>query len=164
MGSAVVWLVIGVVFALLAAGLAAVIAIGFLMQKRQALGRTDAVQRFTQRREELETLFFEQAAASGRPRGLAWVDCDFGADQIYARDRNSGQLRALVPVTIRFEAVAGGGMEDNPNVANLRAATAVFHYDGREWSTTGQVIFNLEPAEALQHFQHELEPWDVAGP
>jgi hypothetical protein len=112
---------------------------------------------FHRRREWLEARFLTLASQSGKPRGLAWADCDFENDVTFARDRNSGQLRALVGVTISFRAVEGGGMEDNPNVGNLRAATAVFSFDGSEWTTDGKPLFNLNPAQAIQHYQHELE-------
>ena len=88
---------------------------------------------FHQRREWLEARFMTLASASGKPRGLLWVDCDFEDPVSFARDRASGQLRALVGVTIRFRAAEGGGMEDNPNVANLRAATAVFYLNNGLW-------------------------------
>jgi len=48
-------------------------------------------------------------------------------------------------------------MEDNPNVGNIRAASAVFQFDGEAWSTLGRAIFNLEPLEAIEHFKNELE-------
>ena len=48
-------------------------------------------------------------------------------------------------------------MEDNPNVGNLRAATAVFKFEGDRWTTEGRAIFNLNPTEAIQHFQNDLE-------
>ncbi len=51
-------------------------------------------------------------------------------------------------------------MEDNPNVGNLRAATAVFRFDGNDWTTDGRAIFNLNPLQAIEHFQHELETVD----
>jgi hypothetical protein len=60
-------------------------------------------------------------------------------------------------VTVRFRAVEGGGMEDNPNVANLRAASAIFLLDGEDWSTDGRVLFNLNPLQAIEHFRQELE-------
>jgi hypothetical protein len=112
---------------------------------------------FSLRREMLEARFLTLAAASGKPRGLTWVDCDFDNRVSFARDRNTRQLRALVAVTIRFEAVEGGDLEDNPNVGNLRAATAVFRFDEGHWSTDGRAIFNLNPQEAIKYYQHELE-------
>ena len=112
---------------------------------------------FHLRREWLEARFFSQAAASGKPRGLEWVECDFEDDVSFARDRHSGQLRALVGVTVKFRAVEGGGMEDNPNVGNLRAASAVFYFDDDEWTSDGRVAFNLNPAQAIIHWRQELE-------
>ena len=112
---------------------------------------------FHLRREWLEAKFFSLASQTGRPRGLEWVDCDFDNPVSFARDRHTGRLRALVAVTIRFRAIEGGGMEDNPNVANLRAACAVFHLDGTDWGTDGRVLFNLNPVQAIEHFRQELE-------
>jgi hypothetical protein len=117
----------------------------------------DAKQLFHLRREWLEARFFSLASASGKPRGLSWVDCDFEDDVSFARDRVTGQLRAFSAVTIRFTAVEGGGMEENENVGRLRAATAVFLLDGSEWITQGRVIFNLSPEQTIEHFREELE-------
>jgi hypothetical protein len=120
-----------------------------------------ARQLFQRRREWLEAHFVQLASQSGRPRGLTWIDCDFEDAVAFARDRQSGNLRALVSVAIRFEAVAGGPMEDNPNVGNVRAATAVFRFDGQQWQTDGRALFNLNPAEAIEHFRHELEAVNI---
>lgn len=75
-----------------------------------------------------------------------------------ARDRKSGELLALTPVTISFEAVAGSDMEGLPAVSNLRCATAVFHFRGGAWTTTGRAAFNMNPAETLNHFRNQYEP------
>jgi hypothetical protein len=123
-------------------------------------GLKQARQEFHRRREWLEAKFLKLASQSGRPRGLAWLDCDFEDEVAFARERQSGQLRALVAVAIRFEAVEGGGMEDNPNVGNVRAATAVFRFDGAHWQTDGQALFNVNPAEAIVRFRNELEAVD----
>jgi hypothetical protein len=112
---------------------------------------------FHLRREWLEARFFSQAASSGKPRGLEWVECDFEDDVSFARDRHTGQLRALVGVTVKFRAVEGGGMEDNPNVGNLRVGSAVFYFDDDEWTSNGRVAMNLNPAQAIVHLGQELE-------
>src|SRR5438128_712840 len=65
---------------------------------------------FHLQRERLEFRFFSLASHSGKPRGLEWVDCDFDDGVSLARDRHTGRLRAFVGVTIRFRAIAGGGM------------------------------------------------------
>jgi len=120
----------------------------------------NARREFLLRREWLEAQFLTLASERGIPRGLRWVDCDFDNDVQFARDRSSGQLRALVAATIRFEAIEGGGMEDVEAVGNLRAATAIFFFDGKKWSTSGRALFNLNPAEAIQHYRHELDMVD----
>jgi hypothetical protein len=123
--------------------------------------RRSTVQRarklFHLRREWLEARFFAQAAQSGKPRGLEWVDCEFDDDVSFARDRHTGQLRALVAVTIKFRAIEGGGMEDVQNVQDLKAASAVFYFDDDEWTSNGRLAMNLNPAQAIMHFHHELE-------
>lgn len=63
----------------------------------------------------------------------------------------------LVGVTIAFEAIVGGGMEEVEAVGNLRAATAVFTWNGREWTTVGRAVFNLEPAEVLERYSTNLD-------
>ena len=151
--------ILAIVVGVLAAGGA------FVAWKRWGIRRAEteiqrARQLFHRRREWLEARFLTLAAQTGKPRGLAWVDCDFQDEVAFARDRTTGELRALVGVTIRFKAIEGGDMEDNPNVHNLRAATAVFRMDRLTWATDGRAIFNLNPAEAIQHFQHELETVD----
>jgi hypothetical protein len=111
---------------------------------------------FRGQRERLEAKFFQLAAASGRPRGLRWTDCEFDDEVTYARDRATGKLQALVAVTIAFEAIEGGGMEDVQAVGNLRAATSVFHFDGSQWRTQGRAIFNLNPHEAITYYRDTL--------
>lgn len=115
---------------------------------------------FHLRREWLEARFVSLYSQVGTPRGLECIDCDFENDVTFARDRHSGQLRALVGVTIGFKAVEGGGMEENPNVGNLRIATAVFRFDGAAWTSSDQPKFNLNPAQVIAHYPQELETVD----
>ncbi|MEX2139629.1 MAG: hypothetical protein WD894_10230 [Pirellulales bacterium] len=125
---------------------------------RQEKSLARARREFHLRREQLEAKFLQRAGESGKPRGLRWTDCDFENDVTYARDKRSGQLSAFVGVTISFEAIQGGGMEDVEAVSNLRAATAVFSFDEkRQWYTEGRAIFNLNPTEAIQYYQANLE-------
>jgi hypothetical protein len=112
---------------------------------------------FRRQREWLEADFLSVAGRAGMPRGLRWKDCDFCDEVTFARDRETGRVAAFVAVTISFEAVEGGGMEDVEAVGNLRSATAVFHYDDTKWTTQGRAIMNLEPAEAIQRFERTLE-------
>jgi hypothetical protein len=132
-------------------------AVGRLRAKRRESRMAEARRSFQLRREWLEADFLTLASSSGRPRGLGWANCDFSNEVCFARDRATGNLRALVGVTIQFEAIEGGGMEDVEAVVNLRAATAVFQFEGDHWETAGRAIFNLNPDETIRHFQHELE-------
>jgi hypothetical protein len=136
------------------------VVVPWLRKRRSDAFLAAARQQFRLRREWLEAKFVTVASTSGQPRGLAWVECDFENEAALARDRASGQLRAFVGVTIRFQAIEGGGMEEMEAVGNLRAATAVFLHDGQKWTTDGRAIFNLNPTEAIEHFQHELEVVD----
>jgi hypothetical protein len=108
-------------------------------------------------RERLEFEFWKRAQAAGIPRGLVWEDCDFEKQVTFVRDRKTKRLRALVGVTIQFSAVPGGALEGHPNVQLLRAATAVFDYDGKRWSTAGRALFNLDPPHAVERLREEIE-------
>ena len=116
-----------------------------------------ALKQFVKNRQALESEFVRAAEASGKPRGLAWKECGFQPEFLLARDRANGHFVALVGVTISFEAIEGGGMEDVEAVGNLRAATAVFDWNGREWTTQGRAIFNLEPREVLDRYRDSLD-------
>ena len=113
---------------------------------------------FTRSRGDLHAAFLAAASATGKPRGLAWKKCDFQDGLLLAQDRASGELLGLVGVTISFEAIPGGGMEEVEAVGNLRAATAVFSWNGRAWTTQGRAIFNLEPREVLERYKDTLRP------
>jgi hypothetical protein len=112
---------------------------------------------FALQRERLHGLFMQAASATGKPRGLRWVQCDFEPELTLARERSTKQLVGLVPVTIRFEAVEGGDMEGIAAVGNLRNATAVFAFSSGQWQTNGKAVFNLNPPEVLHHFQKDYE-------
>jgi hypothetical protein len=117
--------------------------------------------RFLQQREHLEAAFFAAAAASGKPRGLRWKDCEWESDVAFARERQTGRLAALLAVTVSFEAIEGGEMEGVEAVGNLRCASAVFFFDAGRWRTAGKAIFNLSPAEAIEHFKGQYERLQV---
>ena len=131
-----------------------------LARSMRAKALLQARSTFFLRREWLEAEFLKLATRRGIPRGLRWADVQFDNPVQFAKDRVSGQLRALVAVTIRFEAIEGGDMEDVEAVGNLRAATAVFYYERKKWTTDGRALFNLNPLEAIEHYGHELEMVD----
>ena len=92
-----------------------------------------------------------------KPRGLRWTDVDFDDDVIYARDRRTRRLKALVAIEVSFEAIEGGGMEEVEAVSNVRAATAEFLHDGNRWITEGRVFFNLAPSATVKYLASDLE-------
>jgi hypothetical protein len=112
---------------------------------------------FPGERGRLQDEFFQAAAASGKPRGLRWKACEWGDEVELARERASGELTALVGVTIQFEAIEGSDMEGLPAVGNLRNASAVFFFRAGRWRTTGKAVFNLNPREAIEHFGGQYE-------
>jgi hypothetical protein len=127
----------------------------------KAFGRSVQVERarelFTLQRELLQQKFYAAAAATGKPRGLRWKECQWERHVEFARDRQSGEIAALVPVTIQFEAVEGGDMEGLPAVNNLRNASAVFFYHRGQWQTVGKAVFNMNPDETILHFKNQYE-------
>src|SRR5262249_16281218 len=131
----------------------------------RSFGREVQVERarelFTLQRQRLEVDFLRAAAATGKPRGLRWKHCQWEAPVEFARERNTGQLAPLLPVTIQSEAGEGSDMEGLPAVDTLRNASAVFFFHRGQWLTVGKAIFNMNPGEAIQHFQNQYER--VAG-
>src|SRR5210317_945033 len=83
------------------------------LQAARQMERLGRQQRdFRRQREQLEAKFVDRAGSSGKPRGLRWSDVVFEDEVSYARDRKTGELRALVAIEVCFEAIEGGGMEE----------------------------------------------------
>ena len=151
------WLVLGATV-----GLAAlVVCLALLWRPLRKFGRQVQVERarelFRMQRERLEAQFLKAAAASGKPRGLRWLDCDWESPVEFVRDKHTGQIAALVGVTIKFEAIEGSDMEGLPAVDNLRNASAVFYFQRGHWHTVGRALFNMNPDEAVAHFKNQYE-------
>ena len=117
-----------------------------------------AVGQFRLERESLEARFFDLAAASGKPRGLRWVHCDWQSAVTFGRDVRTRLLTAFVSVEIHFEAVEGGDMEEVEAVSTIRDASAVFHYDHGHWGTGGKALFNMNPQEAIERLEGQFTP------
>jgi len=150
------WVVVTVGLAGLSALMVAII-LRPIRLAREAERLARAQRDFHRQREQLEAKFIDKAAASGKPRGLRWTNVSFEDSVVYARDRRTGLLKALVAVDISFEAIAGGGMEGVEAVANVRAATAEFLFDGGRWRTEGRVYFNLQPSATVKYLGGDLE-------
>lgn len=153
MGHLALVVLVGIVLALVA---------GWLWRRwraaQQQAIRQLAQLEFAEQRPALAAEFLHEAAKSGKPRGLSWETCELADDHVFAVDRSAGALYALVGATISFAAIPGGDMEDVEAVGNLRYATAIFVYRGGNWRSDGQVVFNLEPAQALEHYSESLLP------
>ena len=122
------------------------------MLKGDNVSPEQARSRFEANRADLERAFFEAASTSGKPRGLRWQALEWEPGMELAREKETGKISGLVGVNISFEAVEGGDMEDVSAVGLLRNASAVFFLHRGVWRTTGKVIMNLNPDEAIGHF------------
>lgn len=143
-----VWLAVGL-FVL------ALLGLFWWIGRHQSLSARNARRQFERHSSGLQQAFFEAASASGKPRGLRWKGCEWNPTFEMAREKGTGQLVAFVGLLIQFEAIAGSDMEGLPAVGNLRNASAVFFLHRGRWQTTGKVIFNLNPEEAIAHFGYE---------
>ncbi|MCU0959066.1 MAG: hypothetical protein MUF48_03080 [Pirellulaceae bacterium] len=112
---------------------------------------------FRRRREWLEAEFLSLASATGKPRSVLWAGCEFENAVSFARDRHTGQIRALVGVTIGLTPGEGQSFGQFDAEPAQREATAVFHFDGQRWMTDGRAVFNLNPEETIRRYRHELE-------
>lgn len=130
---------------------------------RRRDGFPAAREEFARRRTDLEREFFAAASATGKPRGLRWKSIGWQPAAEFARERKTGRLAALVGVTIAFEAVEGGEMEGVAAVGNLRVGSAVFFRHDGAWRTTGRVVLNLTPDEALDRLSEEYERVPESG-
>lgn len=110
---------------------------------------------FRIRREGLEAKFLSVLAGRDPLERLRWEDAQWSDEIVWARDRQSRQLLALIGV--RFEADPGDGFAPEP----ARYATAVFCYHRGGWRTDGRHIDEVGPAEAFRRHR-EFEP--VAPP
>jgi hypothetical protein len=148
---------------LIVAAVVAGLVIGVLLGWRplRRFGRQVHVERaresFRLQSDGLKAKFIQAAQATGKPRGLNWKECQFEPGAEFVRDKKTGDIAALVGVTIAFEAVAGSDMEGNPNLGTLRNASAVFFFHKGHWNTVGRAVFNMNPGEAIEHFKNQYE-------
>jgi hypothetical protein len=141
-----------------AVGLALVaLLVAWLWRRSHSDDVSRARRTWQRQRVTLHQELLRRAAASGRPRGLRWKACDAEPTATLARDRASGQILAFVGVTVSFEALAGGPMEEVEAVGNLRAGTALFAYRRGKWTTDGRVLFNLDPQDALERYEGQID-------
>jgi hypothetical protein len=150
---------------LVAAGILLVIGVLLWPLKRKMPRKPSLIQvkqRFHAQRERLEAKFV-QLAARANPHAPRWADVMFDDDVAYVRSRTSGELSALVSVSIAIEGSQGVGTDgtglasergtgsaSGTPVGNLQAGTAVFRFDRDHWETDGRTLLNLSPGEAIR--------------
>jgi hypothetical protein len=115
---------------------------------------------FHTEREWLEARFLQLATNAPGLDAPRWVDCSFADDVAYARSRSTGELSALVAVTLAAEACEFPTQSTADVIGNLQAGTAVFRFDGTHWATDGRAILNLSPGETIHRFRDDLERID----
>jgi hypothetical protein len=111
---------------------------------------------FHRQRERLEAKFVQLGSYPTNRDTPRWMDCDFEDDVAFARNRITGELTALVGVSIEIEDLDGPSAGSGEETSH-RAATAVFRFLGNRWETDGRAIFNFTPAEAIRFYQRDLE-------
>jgi hypothetical protein len=111
---------------------------------------------FHRQRERLEAKFVQLGSYPTNREVPRWMDCDFEDDVAFARNRTTGELTALVGVTIEIEELESPSAKSDEE-GNQRAATAVFRFLGNRWDTDGRAIFNFTPTEAIRFYQRDLE-------
>lgn len=123
----------------------------------RALRLSQAKRRFHVQREWLEAKFIQLAESHANPNAPRWTDCTFADDVSYVRNRATGELSALVAVTIASEGCDRSFASTADTVGNLQAGTAVFRFDHDHWETDGRAILNLSPTEAVRHYGEDIE-------
>lgn len=109
-------------------------------------------QLFLMQHDRLEALFLEAAQASGEPPGCQWRACTFDRDVLFARNRRTGELAAIVGIRAELQTAQA------PNGDGPRQASAVFYFDQGHWRTAGKALFNRTPSEVLEQFKARYQP------
>jgi hypothetical protein len=111
-----------------------------------------AREQFRRQREYLEARFLSAMARHDPVERLRWEDAVWLDEVIWARDRQSRRLLALIGV--RFE---NEGYSDDPDEEPARNATALFVFKDGRWHADGHHLDALQPIEAVMRHRH-LEP------
>ncbi len=146
--------------AVILAPLIAVLMVRWLWHLGRAVLAERARELFRLQHERYEELLLRSASATGLPRGLIWAKCVITGDAVLVRDTVNRGIVALVPVLIEFEPEVGTDFEDNPAAREPRPATAVFTFQHKGWETSGRVIFNHSPEQAIARFAPQFRMID----
>ena len=102
---------------------------------------------FRRQREHLEADFVAGVARREPFEAACWDDARWGDNVLYARDRRSRTLLALVAVEL----------DDAEPPLTDRHATAVFEFRGQRWRAEGRHLDDVEPYEAFYRLR-DFEP------
>jgi hypothetical protein len=117
----------------------------------QRLKRARVRRVFEQNRQELQANFLRELQGQGSAEAV-WEDVEWITDPvIFVRQDRAEPYYALVGVS----AVSSATPEDGGKV-HSQAGTAVFHFTNGAWGTTGQMLANLTPSEALEKLMHQF--------
>lgn len=110
-----------------------------------------AREQFRIQREGLEARFVATVNRTEPVEGLRWDEAEWRDEVVWARDRRTRRILALVGVA--FEPEVFGGYSDPP----ARHATALFEYRKGKWVADGRRLDEIRPHEAFIGNQR-LEP------
>ncbi len=119
---------------------------------------------FHQQREWLEARFLKALSTLDPEEGLRWEEAHWHDEVLWARDRQTRRLLALIGVHFDPDPF------DDPLGARPRHATALFEFRKGRWIAEGKLFDELRPAEAvLRHQRFEpvvlhLRPGDSPSP
>jgi hypothetical protein len=145
-------------FLLPVAGLLLGLALWWMYRLGREVQAERARESFRLQKERLEEVVLKSAAATGKPRGLRWLSCRFTDEFTLVRDKATRRLAALIPVTVLFDPVPGGEMEQIEAATEPRQATAVMHFRRGQWVSDGQTLFNVTPSDALRLHSRDYDP------
>jgi hypothetical protein len=106
---------------------------------------------FRLRREWLEARFLDELGRIDPVERLRWEDAHWHDEVIWARDRQTGRLLALIGV--HFDADLFDAISDAPH----RHSTVVFEFHRGRWRADGRRLDEVRPHEAFLR-NHRFEP------
>jgi hypothetical protein len=136
------------------------VAAGLLIRRRlrycrEVVGVERALREFHLRREWLEVRFLDAVGRIDPIERLRWDDAHWHDEVVWARDRRTGRLLALIAV--HFDPDPLVELPDHPP----RHATVLFEYWRGRWRADGRHLDEIRPQEAFLQY-HQFEP--VQGP
>jgi hypothetical protein len=110
-----------------------------------------AREHFRYRREWLEAHFLSLLEREDPIERLRWEDASWHDEVVWARDRQTGRLLALIGVHFGAE-----GFEPIPELHGPQHATVIFEYAHGRWRSDGRRLDQIYPHEAfLRHLRYE---------